>query len=565
MASSARTIPAVVDHAAQSFRAREALVDGALRWDFAEFAQQIRLHAAGVIAAGVLPGDRVSVWAPNGHRFAAAALGAVYAGAVLVPINTRYKGEEARWILGKSAARLLFVQNGFLGNDYLAMLRDGTPAGDGQPVTGLPGLAEIVELEDQPGPHEMGYSEFLARGAGVSADEVRARANELRPEDISDMFFTSGTTGRPKGALTTHGQNIRVYHAWANGVGLREGDRYLLVNPMFHTFGYKAGVLACLLKGATLIPQATFDAGESLRIMHKERVSIMPGPPTLYASILDHPERAEFDLSALRIGVTGAAIVPVALIERMRAHLCSRVVIAYGMTETCGTATVGDPNDDAQTIATTVGRAIEGTEVRIADETGMVQPPGQAGEVQVRGYNVMQGYFDDPEATAATIESDGWLHTGDVGELRPDGNLRITDRLKDMFVVGGFNAYPAEIESLLLRNEAIAQAAVIGVPDDRMGEVGMAFEIEQAITHHDKVSEAAVIGLPDARLGEVGRAYVIARPGETITEEEIIAYCREHLANFKVPRSVVVVGQFPRNASGKVLKFALRADAVSAS
>jgi HIP---CoA ligase len=535
MSSSARTIPAVIDHAAQSFSAREAFVDkavvGSLRWDFARYAEEIRRHAAAVIAAGVQPGDRVSVWAPNGHRFAAAALGAVYAGAVLVPINTRYKGDEARWILEKSGARLLFVHNGFLGNDYLAMLREAAPAMAGEPVAGLPGLAEVVELTDDAGPHETSLTDFLAQGANVSGEEVRARADGVRPEDISDMFFTSGTTGRPKGALTTHGQNVRVYHAWADGVGLREGDRYLLVNPMFHTFGYKAGVLACLLKGATLIPQPAFDVAEALRIMHTERVSIVPGPPTLYASILDHPQRAEFDLSALRIGVTGAAIVPVALIERMRSELCPSVVIAYGMTETCGTATVGDPNDDAETIATTVGRAIEGTEVRIVDANGMVLPRGQTGEVQVRGYNVMQGYFEDPAATAATIEPDGWLHTGDVGELREDGNLRITDRLKDMFVVGGFNAYPAEIE--------------------------------QAITRHAKVSEAAVIGVPDERLGEVGRAYVIPRPGATITEDEIIAYCRERLANFKVPRSVVVVDGFPRNASGKVLKFALRAEAMS--
>ena len=533
MSSSARTLPAAVDHAAQSFSAKEALVDGALRWSFAELAEQIRRHAAAVIAAGVQPGDRVSIWAPNGHRFAAAALGAVYAGAVLVPINTRYKGEEARWILGKSAARLLFVHNGFLGNDNLGWLRAGASGSEGRPVPGLPALDEIVELQDQVGEHETTLTDFLARGTSVPAADVRARAAAVRPEDISDMFFTSGTTGRPKGALTTHGQNIRVYHAWSDGVGLREGDRYLLVNPMFHTFGYKAGLLACLLKGATLIPQPTFDVGEALRIMREERVSIAPGPPTLYASILDHPMRAETDLSALRIGVTGAAIVPVSLIERMRAELCPKVVIAYGMTETCGTATVGDPNDDAETIATTVGRPIEGTEIRIVDANGAVLPAGEAGEVQVRGYNVMQGYFDDPAATAATIEPDGWLHTGDVGKLRPDGNLCITDRLKDMFVVGGFNAYPAEIE--------------------------------QTITRHDKVSEAAVIGVPDERLGEVGRAYVIARPGTTITEEEIIAYCREHLANFKVPRSVVVVDQFPRNASGKVLKFTLRAEAASRS
>jgi acyl-CoA synthetase (AMP-forming)/AMP-acid ligase II len=219
-------------------------------------------------------------------------------------------------------------------------------------------------------------------------------------------------------------------------------------------------------------------------------------------------------------------VVPVALVERMRAELFPQVVIAYGLTESCGTATVGDPAADAETIARTVGKAIEGTEVIVGDPDGNPLPSGASGEVLVRGYNVMRGYFDDPAATAAAIDEQGWLHTGDVGTLDADGNLRITDRLKDMFVVGGFNAYPAEIE--------------------------------QAITRHEKVSEAAVVGVPDGRLGEVGRAYVIPRAGTTVTEEEIIAFCRERLANFKVPRSVRIVGDLPRNASGKVLKFALR-------
>jgi HIP---CoA ligase len=342
----------------------------------------------------------------------------------------------------------------------------------------------------------------------------------------SDMFFTSGTTGRPKGAVTTHGQNVRVYEAWIAGVGLRRGDRYLLVNPLFHTFGYKAGLLACLIQGATMVLQPVFDADESLRLISRERISVVPGPPTLYASLLDHPGRAGADLGSLRLAVTGASVVPVVLVERMRAELFPEVVIAYGMTELCGTATVGDPNADAETIATTVGRAIDGVEVEVADRDGRRLPAGETGEVLVRGYNVMLGYFEDAEATAATIDADGWLHTGDVGYLRGDGNLRITDRLKDMFVVGGFNAYPAEIEQLIAR--------------------------------HPKVSEAAVVGVPDARLGEASRAYVIPRPGAEIDEQEIIEFCRARLANFKVPRQVFVVSEFPRNASGKVLKYVLR-------
>ncbi len=494
----ARTIPALVARAASEFGDREALVDGAVRWTFAELGAQVYRCAGAMIASGVSPGDRVAVWAPNGHRFVVAALGAVTAGAVLVPVNTRFKGDEAAWILGKSRARLLLVENGFLGNDYVAMLRQAASE---------PPATIVMPGEDWDG--------FLARGADVDA---RARAGQVSENDIADMFFTSGTTGRPKGVLAAHGQNIRVFEAWADGVGLQSGDRYLIVNPMFHTFGYKAGVLACLLRGATMVSQPVFDVTRTVELIEAEKISVLPGPPTLYASILDHPAARGANLESLRLAVTGAAIVPVRLIERMQTELFKQVVIAYGLTESCGTVTVGDPRTDPELMSRTVGVAIEGTEVRTAE----------TGEVLVRGYNVMRGYFEDPEATRAAIDEDGWLHTGDVGSLDADGNLRITDRLKDMYITGGFNVYPAEVEQALARHPAVSEAAVVGVPD------------------------------PDERLGEVGLAYVILRPGQTATETEIIGYCRERLANFKVPQAVRVVRALPRNASGKVLKYELR-------
>ncbi|MDQ8706022.1 FadD3 family acyl-CoA ligase [Streptomyces sp. LHD-70] len=518
-----RTIPAVLAHAVESFPEREAMVDGGVRWTFAELGEQIRRSAAAMIASGVQRGDRVAVWAPNGHRFITAALGAVTAGAVLVPISTRYKGDEARWILGKSGARLLVVDNGFLGNDYLAMLREGEPAGSGRPVAGLPDLREVVRLD---GGGELPWERFLDRAGRVPSTDVLARAATVVEEDPSDMFFTSGTTGRPKGATTTHGQNLRVYEAWIARTGLRPGDRYLVVNPMFHVFGYKAGALACLMQGATLVSQPVFDVTETLRLISSERLTVVPGAPTLYASLLDHPDRAGLDLGSLRLAITGASVVPAALVERMRAELFPQVIVAYGLTESCGTVTVGDPDAAPETVSHTVGKAIEGTEVIVAGRDGEPVPAGESGEVLVRGYNVMRGYFNDREATDNAIDAKGWLHTGDVGVLDADGNLRITDRLKDVFMVGGFNAYPAEIEQTLAR--------------------------------YEKISEAAVIGVPDERLGEVGRAYVIPRPGATVTEEEIIAFCRTRLANFKVPRSVRIVDTLPRNASGKVLKFELR-------
>jgi len=507
------TIPAALLHAAERFGDREALIDGSARWTFADLADAALDSAAAMTAAGVERGDRVAVWAPNGRLFVAAALGAVTAGAVLVPLNTRFKGDEAAWILRRSGARLLVTDNGFLGNDYAGMLRDAE----------LPSLTEIITLN---GLGRLSWAEFLHRGSGVPRDETLARADAVTADDVCDMFFTSGTTGRPKGVMTSHGQNIRVYTAWADGVGLRSGDRYLVINPMFHTFGYKAGLLACLIRGATIISQPVFDPAEALRLIAHERVTVLPGPPTLYASLLDHPARAGQDLSSLRLAVTGAAVVPVPLVMRMRAELFREVVIAYGLTESCGTVTVGDPHADPETACRTVGRAIEGTEVIIGGPDGAPLPPGSSGEVLVRGYNVMRGYFEDPAATAAALDPAGWLHTGDVGTLDADGSLRITDRLKDMFTVGGFNAYPAEIE--------------------------------QVIARHEQVSEAAVVGVPDARLGEVGCAFVVPRPGAAPTEAEIIAFCRERLANFKVPRSVRTVAALPRNASGKVLKTELR-------
>ena len=503
-----RTIPEVVAHAAAAFGDREALADSdGVRWTFGELGEQVYRCAGALIAAGVAPGDRVALWAPNSRRFVVAALGAVTAGAILVPVSTRFKGEEAAWILGKSGAALLMVENGFLGNDYLGMLAAAPPA---------------IRLDE-------GWDGFLASGDATPRAMVRERARAVRPEDPADMFFTSGTTGKPKGVLAAHGQDIRVFEAWSDGAGLRAGDRYLIVNPMTHTFGCKAGVLACLLRGATMVPIPVFDVGQVLAKIEAERITVLPGPPTLYASLLDR--RSGHDLSSLRLAVTGAATVPVRLIERMQAELFDEVVIAYGLTESCGTVTVGDPRTEPALMARTVGTAIEGTEVIVADpDTGKPVEPGESGEVRVRGYNVMLGYFEDPVATAEAVDADGWLHTGDVGVLDADGNLSITDRLKDMYISGGFNVYPAEVEQVITRHPAVSEAAVVGIPD------------------------------PDQRLGEVGCAYVILRPGAAgVAEQEIIGFCRERLAGYKVPRYVRQVGSLPRNASGKVLKYELRA------
>jgi acyl-CoA synthetase (AMP-forming)/AMP-acid ligase II len=498
------TTPAVLDRMARDFADHEALVTDERRFTFAELRDEVRRAAAAVAGCGVGPGDRVALWSPNTWHWVVACLAVQYAGAVVVPINTRYTAEEAADIIGRTHAPLLFAMGRFLGSDRVAGLDRGA----------LPALRHVVRIpvEEADG----SWDEFLA-GPQPPMSEVDARAAAVRPDDVSDILFTSGTTGRSKGVLCAHRQSLSASASWAACGEITSADRYLCINPFFHNFGYKAGILACLQTGATLIPQLTFDPVQAMRTVQDQRITVLPGPPTIYQTLLDHPARTEFDLSSLRFAVTGAATVPVVLIERMQSELDFDIVLtAYGLTEANGFGTMCRADDDPVTVATTCGRPMAGFELRIAD----------AGEVLLRGPNVMLGYLDDEAATRAAIDAQGWLHTGDIGTVDASGNLRITDRLKDMYICGGFNVYPAEVEQVLARLGGVADAAVIGVPDER--------------------------------LGEVGRAFVVRRTDASVSEDDVIAYCKGHLANFKTPRSVVFLDQLPRNAGGKVVKPTLR-------
>ncbi|GAA2319828.1 3-((3aS,4S,7aS)-7a-methyl-1,5-dioxo-octahydro-1H- inden-4-yl)propanoate--CoA ligase FadD3 [Streptomyces hawaiiensis] len=522
------SVPALVQAAAERHADVEAVVEGRTRVTYAELGARVERAAAACLATGVEPGDRVAVWAPNSLDWIVGALGAVSAGAVLVPLNTRFKGAEAADVLRRSGARLLFVTGTFLGTSYVASLRRAAGDGPGTgPLPGLPALKHAVVLSEDAPAGFLTWKDFLAGGEGVGTADVRARSAAVQGSWPSDIIFTSGTTGRPKGAVITHDQTLRAYDIWSDLAGLTRGDRYLIVNPFFHTFGYKAGVIACLMRGATMIPQPVFNVTTVLANIAAERVSVLPGPPTLLQSLLDHPARDAHDLTALRLVVTGAAVVPLRLVERLRTELgVGTVLTAYGLSEASGVVTMCRRGDDPTVIAATSGRAIPGTRLRIVDSEGRALEPGLPGEVLVRGFHVMSGYYEDEQATAEVLSPDGWLRTGDIGVLDAAGNLRITDRLKDMFIVGGFNAYPAEIEQLL----------------------GL----------HPDVADVAVIGVPDARLGEVGRAYVVRRPGALLTADDLIAWSRREMANYKVPRSVAFVAELPRNASGKVVKGALR-------
>ncbi len=511
------TIPGVLIAAAKARPDKIAIEneDGS-RLTLAELLHECRRAAAAFIAYGIKPGERVAVWAPNITPWIVATIGLQMMGGVLVPLNTRLKGREAAYILDRSSARLLFTVRDFLKTDYPALLVDEN----------LPKLERIVIL-DRSGSPEEGWEAFLALGKPVPAEAIDAAFARLKDDDVSDILFTSGTTGKPKGALSTHYQTVRTSRAWATAIGLGDSDRYLIVNPFFHSFGYKSGWLACLIAGATILPEAVFEAEAVLNRISHDKVTVLPGAPTLYQSMLVSPALKNTDLSSLRMAITGAAVVPRQLVERMHSELGFKIVLTgYGLTETSGTATICDAGDSIERVSQTSGKAIPGLELRSVDPQGNDVTPGAPGEILVRGFNVVKGYLDDPKATAEAIDADGWFRTGDIGIIDADGYIRITDRAKDMFIVGGFNCYPAETEGLLLENPAIAQVAVVGVPDERMGEVA--------------------------------KAFVILRPGASLTEAELIAWSRKTMANYKVPRYVEFVDALPTTASGKVQRFQLR-------
>jgi acyl-CoA synthetase (AMP-forming)/AMP-acid ligase II len=512
-----RSIPNMALMAAETFGAAPSVVDGEITSSFTDGAAAMITVGRALVASGVRPGDRVGVWAPNSAVWIEAALGVLAAGAWLVPINTRFKGEEAAYVVTKAGIRFLFAVDSFLGVDYPSVLRASLPRSeDGPEVVPLPGPGMASSTS---------WAEFLARAEAESEDVVLRRIHGLRPDDVSDVIFTSGTTGLPKGVMLRHGTSLRAFESYNRGPALGPGDRHAIVVPFFHCFGYKAGWMLDLMMGATTYPLAVFDPESLMALVQRERITNLDGPPTLFTSMLDHPHYPDYDLSALRSGLVAAAAVPAELITRLRRDVGMEAMSGYGLTECHAMVSVAHPEDPADLIATTVGHLIPDIEVKIIDTDGRSVAVGETGEIVVRGYNVMSGYFADPDSTASAV-LDGWLHTGDIGVIDAQGYLRITDRKKDIFITGGFNVSPVEVENTLLRFE--------------------------------KVGEIAVVGTPDERLGEVGVAFVVAKPGVELFAEEVAAYAKEHLANFKVPHRVLVVSDLPRNATGKVVKPELR-------
>jgi acyl-CoA synthetase (AMP-forming)/AMP-acid ligase II len=516
-----QTIPAVLRDAARRFGAKSALScasDGAT--SFAELDAAADRVAKALLADGMEFGERVAVWAPNMWEWVAAATGIQRIGGILVPLNTRLRGGEVADIVRRALVTRLFSIGNFIGRYYPEMLHSED----------MPQLKRVIVLrarQDQIGPREELWDQFLARGEAIGDSLLAQRESQVTPATLSDIMFTSGTTGLPKGAVFDHKRSLLGAQAWISITSLTADDRHCAFGPFSHNASYKAGWVTGLVTGSTTYWPEAFDAETILNVIGRDRITVMSAPPTVWQDALAHPNWRDWDINSLRFVSTGGTTVPIELMRRLRSETSIAVIsTGYGMTECCGSATQTLPNDPIERVAYTVGTAIPGTDIAVSGRDGRHLPPGEAGEILIRDAKLLIEYLDDPEATRAAIDQDGWLHTGDVGVLDSDGYLKITDRLKDMFIVGGFNVYPAEIER---------QMSVI-----------------------DGLHQVAIIGVPDGRLGEVGHAFVVRSAGSTLTEAEVLAWSKANLANYKIPRGVTFVDSLPLNSSGKVIKFALR-------
>lgn len=502
---------------------RIAITEGDANLTFRELEAASREVGAALMGLGVEQGDRVAIWGVNSTDWVIAALGIQAAGGVLIPIGTRLRGREAAAILTDSKARLVFCDRSFGNFNYVDALRQQS----------LPAIERVVVFGETGGsPVDPVMSLAALRAWPQRADDASldARIAAGSGGNLSDIIFTSGTTGRPKGVLTTHRKSLIACDIQAAEINhFTPDDVFAVTFPFAHNAGYRAGWQVSVLYGVRIIPVRTFDAATLLRLIEKERVTVLPTAPPVAQALLDHPDRKSTDLSSLRLMGVGGTVIPVRLIQDMRAHLGSGTTVqtGYGLTEAAGSITTTYDDDPPEVVATTVGHALSNIKMKIVGPDHVELPSGKIGEVAVRGPQVTLGYLDNPEATAEAFTADGFLLTGDAGWLDEAGNLHLTDRIKDMYLVGGFNCYPAEIERILATMPGIAAVAVIGVDD--------------------------------ARLGQVGLAFVVREKDASLTESDVIAWCRAEMANYKVPRSVRFLDALPLNATGKVAKIELRA------
>ena len=528
-----RTIGSLVDERATRDGAREALVFEGRRWTFAELAQEVDAVARGLIDLGIGPGDKVSLWMMNRPEWIYAALAVMRIGAVLVPINTRFRTDDAAYVLSQSDSTTLIIaaQSGPI--DYLAMARELLPSlGSGGDVVHdpkLPALRRVVVLGESPLRGTITWSSLIKVGMHLPDHALRARIDAVDSDGTAFIIYTSGTTGFPKGVMHSH-IIVRNVVDRAFRMAITPADTILMYLPLYHLFGFSEGMLMSLVTGARQVLTQTFDPNESLCLLEQERATILHGFDTHYKDLLEAYQRRPCETSSVRTGILASGMSSSIPIAREGRKVFGRLLSGYGMSEIAAGAALSALDSSEEQCAEASGYPAPGYEIKIADSgTACEQPLGTPGEILVRGYMVMQGYYRKPEETAKAIDAEGWMPTGDMGLIRQDGHLRFMGRYKDMLKIGGENVDPLEVESYLLS--------------------------------HPTINAAAVVGLPDARLSEVAVAFVRLNPGQTLTEQDVADHCRGKIASYKVPRHVLFVDEFPMTGSGKVQKVKLREEA----
>ncbi|MCK9550992.1 AMP-binding protein [Aquamicrobium sp.] len=529
------TIPGLLADCVAARRDATAVVfpGEGIRWTWKEFARRVDALAGGFARFGYAKGDRVGIWAPNRSEWLLTQFATARLGVILVTINPAYRLNEVEYALKLSGCRGLVLAERFRGSDYAAMMAALLPelSASGGEISSalLPQLRHLIVMSEDARPGMHRFRDVEVKGAGVTAGELDAFSARLDRLDPINIQFTSGTTGRPKGATLTH-RNIVNNAAFVTGaLKLGAEDRLCIPVPFYHCFGMVMGTLGCVTKGATMIvPSEGFDPAATLATVSAERATGLYGVPTMFVAMLEHPDFGRYDLSSLRTGIMAGAPCPIEVMKRVQSQMNMReVTIAYGMTETSPVSFQSSTDTPLEKRVTSVGRIHPHVEVRVADVDGGTVAVGEQGEILTRGYSVMHGYWDDPAQTAAAIDAQGWMHTGDLGRIDADGYCNITGRVKDMICRGGENVYPREIEEFLYS--------------------------------HPAVSQVQVFGIPDHALGEIVCAWIIPRTGTDPTEEDIRAFCKDRIAHYKVPAVVRFCSDLPTTVTGKPQKFLMRA------
>lgn len=529
------TIGVHLDRVARRWPDREALVvrHQAVRWTYRELQREVDALAAGLLALGLEPGDRIGIWSPNCAEWVLTQFATARAGLVLVNINPAYRLAELEYALNKVGCAALVTAARFRSSDYLAMLAALLPElATSRPgalrAARAPALRTVIRLGEEPAPGTLGFGEVRARADEAGRRRLAELADTLQFDDPINVQFTSGTTGAPKGATLTHHNILNNGFFVGEGMRLTDADRVCIPVPLYHCFGMVLGNLACITHGATMVyPSEAFDPLAVLETLEAERCTALLGVPSMFIAQLEHPEFQRFDLSSLRTGIMSGAPCPIEIMRRVARDMhMHEVTITYGMTETSPVSFQTGVEVPLELRVSTVGRVHPHVEAKVVDAEGRIVPRGTPGEMLTRGYLVMRGYWGDAERTRESVDAAGWMHSGDLATIDEDGFCRIVGRIKDMVIRGGENIYPREIEEFLLR--------------------------------HPKIQDVQVIGVPDARYGEELCAWIRLRDGASATAEEVREFCRGQIAHFKIPRHVRFVEAFPMTVTGKIQKFLMR-------